>query len=77
MQMEEIRTAIEHGAAAGKLRAYVRENGSGLAGLIRLAERHSAAGAAAIAKMAAETGGEDSGPRLTSVGMRLSGHRSC
>lgn len=39
--MDGIERAIMHGAAAGKLRAYVRENGGGLGGLMRLADRHS------------------------------------
>lgn len=39
--MEDIRTAIAHAVEAGKLRTYVRKNGGGLAGLVRLADRHS------------------------------------
>jgi hypothetical protein len=50
--MEDLRQAIMHGAEAGKLRAYVRENGHGLAGLERLADRHSAESRAALGKLA-------------------------
>lgn len=39
--MEAITEAIRHAAEAGKLRAFVRKNGSGLRGLERLADRHS------------------------------------
>lgn len=39
--MEAIERAIVHGALAGKLRAYVRENGEKLRGLDRLADAHS------------------------------------
>lgn len=46
-----IEQAIMHGAEAGKLRAYVRENGGGLAGLLRLADRHSTASARALIKL--------------------------
>lgn len=46
-----IETAIMHGAEAGKLRAYVRENGGGLAGLMRLADRHSEDSANALRTM--------------------------
>lgn len=50
--MEDIGTAIMHGAEAGKLRAFVRKDGGvGLRSLERLADRHSAASAAALQKM--------------------------
>lgn len=52
--MEAIRNAIMHGAEAGKLREYVRENGGdGLAGLTRLADRHSADSEAELMKLLA------------------------
>lgn len=46
----EILRAIRAGAEAGKLRAYVRKNGGdrGLAGLLRLADRHSEVARAAL-----------------------------
>ncbi len=41
-ELKAIAEAIRHGAEAGKLRAFVRKNGeTGLAGLVRLADRHS------------------------------------
>lgn len=41
--MEDIENAIRHAVLAGKLRSYVRRKGeTGLAGLLRLADRHSA-----------------------------------
>ena len=43
-----IERAIRSAAEAGKLRSYVRKNGTGLAGLERLADRHSAASSAAL-----------------------------
>lgn len=46
--MEGIERAIRHAAEAGKLRAYVRKNGSELRGLERLADRHSGAAATAL-----------------------------
>jgi hypothetical protein len=47
--MGDIEAAIMHGAEAGKLRAYVRKSGeTGLAGLIRLADRHGVAATAAL-----------------------------
>lgn len=46
--MEGIERAIMHAVEAGKLRTYVRENGDGLAGLERLAARHSADSSAAL-----------------------------
>jgi hypothetical protein len=49
--MEDIGTAIMHAVEAGKLRTYVRKNGGGLAGLVRLADRHSAATTAALNEM--------------------------
>lgn len=49
--MEDIRRAVMHATAAGKLRVYVRESGGGLAGLIRLADRHTAAATAALQKV--------------------------
>jgi len=49
-QVKEIRDAIMHGGAAGRLRTYSRENG-GLAGLERLADRHAKAVAAALEKV--------------------------
>lgn len=52
--MEAITTAIMAGAEAGKLRKYVRQNGErGLAGLVRLAERHSALATAALERIGA------------------------
>lgn len=55
--MEAIEQAIMAAAEAGKLRQYVRENGdAGLAGLKRLADRHSAAGKAALNQFAADAG---------------------
>jgi hypothetical protein len=55
--MTEIEQAIRAGAEAGKLREYVRQHGgTGLAGLIRLADRHSAASTAALHKVAGEGG---------------------
>lgn len=53
--MEAITEAIMHGAEAGKLRAFVRKNGSDLTGLVRLADRHSAAGKAALDKLLTRT----------------------
>lgn len=52
--MEDIGTAIEHAVEAGKLRTYVRRNGGGLAGLEKLADRHSAASKAALQRMMRE-----------------------
>lgn len=52
---DRIGRAIMHGAVAGKLRAFVRENGDGLQGLARLADRHSE-----LAK--AELNGNHEGP---------------
>jgi hypothetical protein len=46
--MEAITQAIRHAAEAGKLRAFVRKNGSGLQGLERLADRHSSAATTAL-----------------------------
>lgn len=40
--MEEIRQAVAHAVVAGRLRAAIAEHGSGLRGLERLADRHSA-----------------------------------
>lgn len=66
--MKEIERAIMHAAEAGKLRSYVRKNGNagspnggaqngwtGLAGLVRLADRHSALANAALKRTAAES----------------------
>jgi len=50
--MEAITEAIRHAVTAGKLRTYVRENGPGLRGFERLADRHSRAAAAALANTA-------------------------
>lgn len=48
--MEAITEAIRQAALAGRLREYCRKNGeTGLGGLLRLAERHSAAVTAALA----------------------------
>lgn len=48
--------AIRHGAEAGKLRAFVRENGgsksANLAGLTQLAERHSRASGFSVCLLA-------------------------
>lgn len=52
--MTVLEQAIMHGAAAGKLRAYVRKNGSGLAGLEKLAERHSSMAHGLLGTVAAE-----------------------
>lgn len=52
--MEGIRQAVMHAVEAGKLRTYVRENGDGLAGLERLADRHSSAARAALETFVAE-----------------------
>lgn len=47
--MNQIERAIRAGAEAGKLREYIRKNGTGgLTGLIRLAEHRSAASADAL-----------------------------
>lgn len=52
--MEAIEAAIMHGAEAGKLRAFVRKDGgTGLAGLERLAERHSVAARMALERIGA------------------------
>lgn len=70
--MEEIKTALRHAVEAGKLRAYVRAHGgAGLAGLTRLADRHSAAATAAL-NVAGRTGtGENPpGPHAWGVGAR-------
>lgn len=48
--MEGIEIAIMHGVEAGKLRTYVQENGGGLAGLMRLADRHSGDATAALVR---------------------------
>lgn len=54
--MEDIGTAILAAVEAGKLRNYVRQSGGdkGLAGLLRLADRHSAAATAALMKLTAD-----------------------
>jgi len=39
--MEAIERAVTHGMLAGKLRHFVRENGDGLGGLLKLADAHS------------------------------------
>ena len=39
--MEAIERALDHATLARKLRCYVRENGDGLGGLLRLADAHS------------------------------------
>lgn len=49
--MEDIGTAIMHGAEAGKLRAFVRQYGSDPHGLQAIADRHSAAASRALDKM--------------------------
>jgi hypothetical protein len=64
--MEDIADAIRHGAEAGKLRAFVRKNGTGLAGLTRLADRHTAAATAALEKVAGSATGY--APRLHALG---------
>lgn len=56
--MEDGRTKIEQAIAAaceaGKLREYVRKDGgAGLAGLTRLADRHTAVATAALGQMVA------------------------
>lgn len=71
--MEDIGTAIMHGAAAGKLRAYVRKNGEGLAGLIRLADRHTAAATAALGKVRDAQAGEKAHASLQARGERACG----
>lgn len=49
----QIEAAIMAAAEAGKLRKYVRQHGeTGLAGLVRLADRHSALATAALRKVA-------------------------
>lgn len=55
--MEGIEQAIMHAARAGKLRGYVRKNGDGLTGLIRLADKESERATAHIAMMLGETAG--------------------
>lgn len=52
--MGDIRKAIMHGAAAGKLRAYVRENGGGLDGLEKLADHLSELSAARLDEVVGE-----------------------
>jgi hypothetical protein len=65
--MEDIERAIRAGAEAGKLRQYARQHGeAGLAGLIRLADRHSALATAALKKTAEDATG--SAPRPHTVG---------
>jgi hypothetical protein len=62
--MENIERAIIAAAEAGKLRKYVRQHGgTGLAGLIRLADRHTAAATAAL-KRVAGIDGDYADPRL-------------
>ena len=39
--MEAIERALDHATLARKLRCYVRENGDGLGGLLKLADAHS------------------------------------
>jgi len=39
--MEAIERALDHATLAGKLRCFVRENGDGLGGLLKLADAHS------------------------------------
>lgn len=74
--LPDIERAIMHAAEAGKLRAYVRKNGSGLAGLTRLAARHSAAASAALDKLADAGGLEIADARLTaSVNRGAQGER--
>lgn len=51
-----IERAIVHAARAGKLRAYVRDNGDGLRGLVRLADRQSELSAGALAAWSAAQG---------------------
>jgi hypothetical protein len=69
--MEDIRQAIEHAVQAGKLRTYVRENGNGLAGLERLAGRHSAAASRALEQVCGGTLQlENSAPPVTVAGPR-------
>jgi hypothetical protein len=55
--MEAIERAIMHAAESGKLRVFVRKNGeTGLAGLVRLADRHTALATAALNKVAGKSG---------------------
>jgi hypothetical protein len=62
-----------HGAQAGKLRAYVRANGeTGLAGLIRLADRHSAEVLGELNRVA-EASGENAGLRICATGLGPAG----
>jgi hypothetical protein len=50
---DAILVAIERAARAGKLRLFVRQNGTeGLAGLLRLADAESAASAQALSRLA-------------------------
>lgn len=57
----DIEAAIRHGIEAGRLRKYVRDNGeTGLAGLMRLAGRHSTAAQFALDRVA--TGSGDNAP---------------
>jgi hypothetical protein len=57
--MEGIEKAIMAAVEAAKLRKYVRDNGAiGLAGLTRLADRHSADSAAALGKIGGRTARE-------------------
>lgn len=74
--MTTIEQAIRAGAEAGKLRKYVRQNGeTGLAGLIRLADRHTAAATAALNKVAGESGdcAPSRRPRVQALGEKARG----
>jgi hypothetical protein len=63
---EPLALAIRHAVEAGKLRTYVREHGiDGLAGFVRLADRHSRASAAALEATAGAGGLEIADARLT------------
>jgi hypothetical protein len=70
--------AIRSAAEAGKLRAYVRQHGgTGLAGLIRLADRHSAASKAALERSAQEAGAGGFQTRLADAeGLEFPGARA-
>ena len=67
--MTSIERAIRHGVQAGRLREYVRKNGeTGLAGLVRLAERHDGLATAALGELVGAAQPEGAAPVTAQTG---------